>query len=234
MPTNTSNQGITLPVGADVADAPVAFANQTSGLESRLNMRFTDTADRTARVPVPVENQVSLLGTENRTEVYDGTNWVSEYSRSMFAMVRKTANQSVSSGTTGTTLVSATDLVATLPTAGIFGFRAALFYDSPDAADIKFAFPTIAGMTGTYGIHGISTAGAGGVGTGQFSATTTFGTALICGGVGAGNGLLALIFGEVTMGGTGGALQLQFAQNTADAGNTTLRARSRMEVWRVS
>lgn len=234
MPTNTSNQGITLPVGPDAADAPVGFTNQTAGIESRLVMRFTDTADRTARLAVPVEGQFSHLGTENRLEVYDGTNWISAYSRGLYAMVRKAANQSVNSAGTGTTLTNVTDLVVALPTAGVFGWRADLFYDGPDAGDIKFAYTAPAGATGTYGVQAISTAGAGAVGTGQYGATTTFGTALVCGATGVGTGLLARMAGEITMGGTAGNLQLQFAQNTADASNTTLRARSRMEVWRIS
>lgn len=234
MPTNTPNQGITLPLGPDAADAPVGFANQTAGLESRLVMRFVDAADRTARVAVPVEGQFSHLGTENRLEVFDGTNWVSAYSRGLFALTRKSANQSVNSAGTGTTLVDVTGLVVALPTAGLFGWRATLFYDGPDAGDIKFAYTAPAGATGTYGVQAISTAGAAAVGTGQYGATTTFGTAIVCGTTGVGTGLLGIMEGEITMGGTAGNLQLQFAQNTADAANTTLRARSRMEVWRIS
>jgi hypothetical protein len=234
MSTTTSDQQITIPVGTDAADAPVAFTNQTSGLESRLVLRYTNEADRTARHAVGIENQVSGLATENRLEVYDGTNWISLYTRSRYAYVRKTANQSVSSASTGTTLINDTALLVALPAAGIFGFALDIFYDGPDAGDIKFAFTAPALATGTYGVHAISTAGAATVGTGQYSATTTFGTAIACGTTGVGTGLLAIIKGEITMGGTAGNLQLQWAQNTADASNTTVRSRSRMEAWRVS
>lgn len=233
MPADTSDQQITLPIGADAADNPVAFINMVADVESRLALRYTDTADRTTRHPAGVENQISGLGTENRFDVFDGTNWISLHPRAMYAYIRKTANQSVNSGTTGTTLINDTALLAALPTAGTFGFVVNVFYDGPDAGDIKFAVATVAAMTGTYGVHAISTAGASGVGTGQFSATTTLGTAIACGATGVGTGLLAIIKGEVTMGGTAGNLQLLWAQNTADAGNTTVRARSSMEVWRI-
>lgn len=233
MSTDTTDQQITIPSGTDAADNPVAFANMVADVESRLVLRYTDLADRTTRHPASVENQVSGLGTENRFDAFDGANWISLHTRALFAYARKSANQSVSSASTGTTLINDTALLVALPTAGTFGFTLNLYYDGPDAGDIKFAFPTIAGMTGTYGVHAISTAGAAGVGTGQFSATTTFGTAIAAGTTGVGTGLLAIIKGEVTMGGTAGNLQLQWAQNTADAGSTTMRARSSMEAWRI-
>lgn len=231
MPTNTSNQGIQLPVGADTADGPVAFTNQTAGVEGRLVMRFASIADRTARVPVPIEGQVSHLADVDRIEVYDGTNWISLYTRSRYAFVRKSVNESLN---TNTVLQNDDVLFAPLPTAGIFGFALDIFYDGPDAGDIKFAFTAPAGATGIYAAHAISTAGAAAVGTGQFGGTTTFPNTLICGTTGTGTPLLAIIKGEITMGGTAGNLQLQWAQNTSDATNTTVRARSRMEVWRIS
>lgn len=229
MPTDTSDQQITMPVDADAADNPVAFANAVADIESRLVLRYVDEADRTTRHPAPVEGQISYLQTENRTDLY-APDWISLYTRSFYSMLRKGADQTLSSNTS---LTNDTALVAALPISQTFGFRLNLFYDGPDAGDIKFAIAAPAGATGVCGVQAISTAGVAGVGTGQYSATAALGTAIACGTTGAGNRLLALIEGEVTMGATAGNLQLQWAQNTPDAGTTAVRARSRMFVWRI-
>lgn len=230
MPTVTPDQGITLPVDADVADAPVAFTNQTSGLESRLVLRYTNEADRTARHPVGIEGEVSFLASENRYEGFDSTNWISLHTRSLYASVRKTADQTVNNSAV---LVNDTALLIALPIAGTFRWRTVVFHDSSTTGDIKFAHTIPAGAVMRWGMHGLASGAAGTSADGQFAATTVSGTALVGGGAGAGTTVMSTLEGEVVMGGTAGNLTLQWAQNTADPSDAIVRSRSYMQVWRV-
>lgn len=231
MPTTTADQGLTEPVDLDTADNPVAFVNLVGGVEQRLVRRYTDEADRTTRMLTLVENAVSTLATENRAEIYDGTNHISLYSRALYANLRKTSDQNV--GPSNTTLANVTDLVAALPTANgaIFGWQAVIFYDAATAADIKFAFTIPTGATMRWGIIGAGTAT---VGDPAWTTQTASGTATAIGGNGVGTVLMTIIHGELTLGANPGNLQLQAAQNTSDATATTVFTRSRMQVWRSS
>lgn len=229
MSTVTPDQGITLPADADSADAPVGFTNNTAGIEQRLVRRYASIADRTARMVTLTKNDVSTLTDVNRIEIYNGTNQISLYTRSVFTYVRRSAAQVVNNSTV---LVNDNTLLSALPTAGTFGFRSIIFYDASTTADIKFAFTIPAGATMEWGINGMATTGAAGVGDGTWLTATASGTAIPVGGSGVGTGMKAVMDGEITMGGTAGNLQLQWAQNTIDATNTSVHAGSRLEVWR--
>lgn len=230
MPTDTPDQQITMPVDADTADNPVAFASAVGDFEHLLVRHYTDEADRTTRMLTLVENDISTLGTENRAEIYNGSAHISLYTRSLFLFTRKTAVQNV--GPSNTTLQNVTDMVATLPgiTGAIFGWRSTVFYDGDGTADIKFAHTIPAGATMTWAVAGFATNSIDPV----FSGTTVSGTAIALGAIGVGSTNVALIEGEITMGATAGNLQLQAAQNTSTAAATNVQARSRMEVWRIS
>jgi hypothetical protein len=234
MPTNTPDQQLTLPIDADSADNPVAFTNDVAGVEPRLVRRYTNEADRTARMLVLAENSVSTLATEDRVEVYTGTTQISLFSRSLYTNVFATADSTPVNNST--TLVNDAVLLAALPTAGRFNFSMCLFYDSSTTADFKLAFTFPAGATARWGVHGGSTAVASGVGTGVYLTTTSSGTALTLGGTGTGSGnvLMALVRGFILMGGTAGNLQLQWAQSAADPTDTIRRLGSSLEVWRVA
>lgn len=233
MPVNTSDQQITMPIGADTADNPTAFVNEVADVESRLVRIYTNEADRTARMLSLAENNISGLAAENRIEVYTGTTQISLYSRALWADLFRTADAAPINN--NAVLQSDAVLVTALPTAGRFHWNAILYFDAAAAADIKVAFTIPAGATMRWGGHGASTAVAGNVGTGQFLCTTVSGTAIPYGasGVGTANTSMIIINGTVVMGGTAGNLQLQYAQNTADPTDLVVRAHSRMSVWRA-
>ena len=230
MPAITPDQGLSLPIGADFADNPVTFNNFVAGVEPRLVRLYTDTADRTARQLVVAENELSGLATENRVEVYNGTANISLHTRALFLSTRVAADQVLTASST--VLQNVTNMAATLPgTAGaIFRWRSHIFYDATTTADIKFAYTIPAGATMRWGLNGL---GAGGTNP-IYTTISGSGTAISVGALGIGTVLVALIEGEVTMAATGGALQLQAAQNTSDASVTTVFARSCMEVWRTA
>jgi hypothetical protein len=230
MPTDTSDQQITMPVDADSADNPVAFVNSVADLENRLVRRYTTVADRTARMAVLAANAISTLATEARIDAYDGSNHVSLYSRALFAQPRMTVFQNLT--LSSTTLQSVTSLVAAMPTAGTFGIRGTIYYSTSSTADIKFAFLLPAGATIIWNGMGIIPAGAG---TGDSTATTAAASdaALSYAGNGVGVILACQIEGTYVAGGTAGNLQFRAAQNTVDATQSRLEPQSRLEIWRI-
>jgi hypothetical protein len=231
MPTDTSDQQITRPVDADVADNPVAFINALADMENRLVRRYTDLADRTARMLTLAENAISTLATENRVEVYDGANHISLYTRSLFAWAYKNSNQTMT--LSSTTLQDVGSLLVAMPTAGVFSFRGTVYYDTSTTADIKFGFTFPAGGAMRWTGLGVTTAG-GATGDGTFSTVTTSGGSTSYGGAGVGTVLACHFTGEYVAGGTAGNVQFQAAQNVAEATNTTINIRSHFEFWRVS
>jgi len=234
MPTVTPDQGLSLPLGPDVADNPVAFTNFVAGVEPRLARLYTDEADRTTRQLVVAENEISGLATENRVEVYNGAANISLYERALYAHVRTTATQNLTMSST--VLQNVTNMVVALPgTVGaVFTWRAKIFYASSTAADIKFAFTLPAGTTLRWGVMGLATTTAAGSGDVNCDSTAASGTSLPIGGAGVGTVLWGRMEGSVIMGATAGNLQMQSAQQNADATQSTIVAFSNMEVWRVA
>jgi len=230
MPNNTADQQIPIPAPADLANNPSAMTSMVAPIESRLVRRYTTAADQAARDLAPVANQISGQADTGRIQVYDGAALISLYSRSLFANLRKTASQNV--GPSNTVLQNITDMVVALPAANgaIFGFSAVVYYDAATAADLALAFTIPAGATMRWGLIG---AGLSTIGDPTFSAVATAsGTIIAVGGNGVGTVLMTIIKGELTQGANAGNLQLQAAQNSSDASNTTVQSRSRMKVWR--
>jgi hypothetical protein len=230
MPVVTPDQGLSLPIFADAASNPAAFTNFVAGVEPRLVRLYADEADRTARQLVVAENELSALATENRVEVYNGATNISLHTRAMYLSTRVAADQVLTASSV--VLQNVTNMAAALPaTVGaIFRWRSHIFYDATTVADIKFAYTIPAGATMRWGINALGPAGVNPI----YTAIVGSGTATPVGALGIGSVLTALIEGEVTMAAAAGNLQLQAAQNAAEASVTTVFARSCMEVWRTA
>jgi hypothetical protein len=220
-----------MPIDADAADNPVAFVSMVADVEVRLVRRYTNEADRTARMLSLSENAISTLDTENRADIYDGANHVSLYTRSLSTLARLTANQTLTQNSTA--LQNVTQLLAAVPTAGNFGFRASVFYSSSTVADIKFAFLLPAGGSILWNGLGI-VVGSGGTGDATFSTVGASDSALSYGGNGVGTVQICQIEGVYVAGGTAGSLQFRAAQNTAELTNTVIQSNSRLEVFRIA
>lgn len=231
MPVNTADQQITLPIGADAADNPLAFTNFVADVEQRLVRLYTNEADRTARRASVAENELSALADVDRVEVYTGAADVSLYRRSLYAFLVKSASQILTQN--NTTLQNVTDLVVAVPTAGSFSFRGVIYYDSSTTADIKFGFTFPAGGTLRWNGLGMVTTGTT-TGDANFATVTGSGSAIAYGGAGVATVLACQIEGEYVAGGTAGNLQFQAAQNTGELTNSTINIRSRLEVWRYA
>jgi hypothetical protein len=129
--------------------------------------------------------------------------------------VRKTADQTVNNSTV---LVNDSELFWTPPVSTTYQLRLVLYYNSGTVPDIKAGWSLPAGATLTWGALYVNTAGGltviGNLGAGTLS----------IGGLGAEAN--AEFHGILTMGSTAGNVQLQWAQDTANASNTIVRANS--------
>lgn len=234
MPAVTSDQGLSLPVGLDVADNPVAFNNFVAGVEPRLVRLYASIADRTARQLVVAENELSGLADVNRVEVYNGATNISLFTRALYSVSRVTATQNLT--LSSTTLQNVTNMVSTLTgaAASVYGFRGKVFYASSTTADLRLAVTIPAGATMRWGVSGLATTAASASGADASRETTTTSAApLAIGGVGIGTIIWANVEGEVTLAAATGDLQLQAAQNTVDATQSTIVSGSSFEVWRL-
>jgi hypothetical protein len=123
------------------------------------------------------------------------------------------------------TLANLTGLTFPVVSGDVWVFLAHSFADSGATPDAKWAVTAPGGSTGRYGILGVAS------GLGDLS-TATFGTGLARA-FPAGNEDNQLIGGYVTAG-ANGSVQIQAAQNTATAVDTTFRQYSPLVAFRVS
>jgi len=230
MPTNSADQQITTPIGTDApARIATAFTDFLADVETRLMCRYASIADRTARHPVSLENELSGLADLDRIEVYDGTNHISLQARSLYTLARRTADAAAVNNST--VLVNDAVMASALVINASYYWDNVIFYDSATAADFKVAFTWPAGATARWGIMGIGTPGA----TDAVASTAAAsGTSIAVGGLGVGTGTWCKIEGFIDTAGTAGNLQTQYAQQTADPTNTTVRRGSIMRVYRVA
>jgi hypothetical protein len=232
MPVNSANQGIPEQQGADPANLPAAQVSWDGVMENRLAQRYASIADRTARNAAPNENEDSRLADVDRIEVFDSANWISAYSRSLFHNIRRTTDATAINNST--TLVSDGTLVTVLPAVtGIYQWEDTIVYSSSAAGRYKVAY-TFPG-TGWWGGLALAVGSVATTGDVQAAVATASAGTVAYGGAGVGVRILVKIWGEITLAGAGGNLQLQYAQNTADATNTIpAYTGSHRRVWRVS
>jgi hypothetical protein len=230
MPTNTPDQQLTRPVGPDGANNPLAFTDFIADVETRLVLKYTNLADRTARHTAPVVGDRTDLATEARADVYNGTAYISAAARGLYAQRMRTTNAAPINNST--TLVSDAVLTVPLDELGTYSFWGRIYYDSSSIADIKvaFTFPAVAANGAKWGLQGRDS----GTAT-NFSATvaTASGTALAAGGVGVGTNTFLEFNGFINITATGN-LVTQYAQNALDATNTTVQFGSYLDVMKRS
>lgn len=162
MPIIDPDQGIDLVDLADLANNQAAFANfwtgTAGGLKSRVNLRYTDEANRTLLHPANTEGEESYLTASNRKERNDGTAWLSSVVSGHYNFSRA-ANQTLAASSIA--LQNVNNVGVALPAAGRFGWESTVFVSGVVASDIKFAYTWPAGATAIWGISGLDTTGAG-------------------------------------------------------------------------
>lgn len=229
MSTVTPDQAIIIPVGGDPANNPQAFTDMIAGVESRLVLRYTNLANRTALHPVSVEGQISDLAAENRMDAYDGASWISQTARGLYARRMRTTNAAAINNSTA--LVSDAVLQVPLDVTGTFRFYGRVYYDSSATGDFKLAFtwPAVVANGSKWGLIGRDSGTATNV---TAAGTTASGTAVPAGGNGVGTMTFVDFDGFLITSATG-TLVTQYAQNTLDATNTTVQLGSWLEVLKV-
>lgn len=227
MSTVTPDQGIIIPVGTDIADNPQAFVDMIAGVESRLVLRYTNLANRTALHPVGVEGQISDLAAENRMDAFDGLAWMSQAQRGLYARRMRTTN---AAAIVNNTLVNDAVLVVPLDVTGTFRFYGRIYYDASTVADFKLAFTWPAVTASKWGLMGRDATTATNI---TAAVATASGTAVAAGGNGVGTNTFVDFDGYITTSATGN-LQAQYAQNTTEATNMTVQSGSWLQVEKTS
>jgi hypothetical protein len=230
MPTNTPDQQITIPQGTDLADVVNMVANMIADMETRLNLRYADAADRGVRHPVGTEGEDSDLAAEGWADSFDGVRWISRTARGYRGYKVRTADAPPVNNSIA--LVSDATLVVPIEATGTFIWGFDVFYDAAAAADLRLAFtwpgaPAPARWGGVGRAPGTST-------NIDTPVTTLSGTALQFGSIAVGTQSLVTGSGIIVNTGAAGNLQMQYAQAVADPSNLTVRSGSRLWALKVT
>lgn len=145
--------------------------------------------------------------------------------RPIFA--RKTVDETVTNATTGTTLQNDDELFVSVAASTVYRFECNLGISTPTTTDFKCLFTFPAGLTMKYTLV-CTTAGAAALFPFNLDQTTTVtieGNAAVQG---------AVFTGIIIVGATAGTLQLQWAQGTATASNTTVQAGSYLTLQKMA
>lgn len=217
MPTNTTNQQLTVPIGTDLADNPLAFVDYSADVENRLVQRYTSVADRTARNPAPNIGELSFVAGSTWYDRWTGVKWLPITPLQTILTAQQQVNNS-------TAFVNVTQGVITLPAiTATWALEGWLYHASSTVADIKFTFAAPGGGASiAWGLTGLATTATTSTGDMTNDATGTAGTAIAFGGIGVADFINTVLLGTVTTVGAAATIQLQFAQNTLEVSNTTL------------
>lgn len=227
MPNVDPDQGLIYPADPDSADNPSGFSSFIGTLLSRLNKRYTNLADRTARDLAPVENQLTALAAEDRVDIYSGSTYLSLFNRAFFSTLRVSSFNVPASSVA---LTAVTGAVVNLPATGQYGWTAEIFASGVTASDVKFAYTWPAGASAIWGIQG----GDPTTLTNYVnSMQTTSGNSISVGLAGTSAPTLFTIHGEINPSGNAGALQLQAAQVASDPTGPLLRV-VRQRLWQFA
>lgn len=233
MPANTSDQQITYPIGTDLADNPMAFLDMLADVETRLALKYTNVADRTARHTAPQVGDLTGLSTEGRYDVYDGAAYVSLNRRAYHAYARRTVDGTAGSGLVNNSVALVNDplLVLGVDSGASYRWEGTIFYSSSTTADIQFAFTTPTFSSMRWAGTALATTATTNEGDMRNATVAVSGTGTQFGGIGTGSIITCEVKGFITTTAAGN-IQLQFAQQNLDATNTVIRNGSFLRVWR--
>lgn len=159
--------------------------------------------------------------TDSQVLTFDDTlnEWVaSDSAAQTFDRVVKKIDETINSDTV---LHDDDELFSALEANKVYAYFGVLFYISGTTPDLKFKLVIPSGSVGTRGSGNLSSSGT--VGTTDIITQLTLATS--------GVGQHTLMIGNITTGSTPGNLQLQWAQNTSNAGDTTVKAGTFFAIW---
>lgn len=198
----------------ELPKVPIVTALPTASAEYRHRVVIVAGATTVADVPYAC--------IKNDADTYE---WMSlGGATSQATRVYATADETVNSGGTGSTLQDDNELLFAIAANTTYIFTALIAYTSGSTPDFKFAFTCPAAGTLYANASYIAISGSG-----ITAALTSSGASLTATGLASGPATI-WIWGIVQNGANAGNLQFQFAQGTSDAGNTTREAGSWLEV----
>ena len=101
MATQTANQGMPYPEGEDPPNIPLFIQNLAEAVEKKLVMVFTNSGQRTTKVPAPTSGMMSVLTDTDVVEFYDGATWQRVYPPNVPTFTRGTTVPSNATGANG-------------------------------------------------------------------------------------------------------------------------------------
>lgn len=107
----TANQGLPYQLLTDAPNGPTLGQQLALALEPKLVMRFSNTADRTTKIPAPTNGMLSWLDDLRRLEVYDSTAaaWVIVGGNVPRARLSRSTNTSIANSSNATLPFTTTD-----------------------------------------------------------------------------------------------------------------------------
>lgn len=246
MGQNTPNQALPYPVPNDPDDVPADMLKLAQAVEKKLVMVFSSATDRATRVGAATVGMLSWLSDVARLEVCTvagspGT-WV-EITRAdrvsslitadfnaRHLFVEKTADESLPNNAT-----PQNDNQLFLPVAANtkYTLSGLIIYNTNITADFRMVFPTIPGAVMRWEGLALGTENTTADTFGVKTFVSTLGAQATYGGSSAGLDLGVMISGRLRTGGTAGTLQLQWAQVTAHASDTFVRADSWLQLDKI-
>lgn len=221
MPTNLPDQNWTVPAGPDPANNPLGFTDFAGDVLQTVLLRYPNTATRDAFNGSRVAGDLSFVTGRTWYDRWTGSKWLPAIPYSVSASADQTVNNTA-------VLVNSNQLILPLPVANtVYGVSVLARYSSNTTADIKFSFALPAGATAVFGGPFLDSAAGSATGSAFFGETIT--PAAVASG-GTGTTAIVKIEASVSVGATTGNVIVQFAQNTANASNTTLNTLSYMTV----
>ena len=141
---------------------------------------------------------------------------------------KKAANEVVNNSAT---VQDDDHLTVTVAASGVYELSAMFIYDGTNTADMKLGFSGPSGSTLDWVTHSLDGTAGSGITAVKMTAQTISGTPSF-GAIGAGSKVIAKVSGLLTVGGTGGTFKVQWAQNAAEATDTTMYAGSYLSLVR--
>lgn len=196
-----------------VAGVTITAANENTYTRDQVVSKFASSTSRDAAIASPDEGMWADLADYDGLSRYSGSAW----SLIPWAVIKKKNSDEIVNASAA--LQNDNDLSWSVSANAQYTLDMLLLYNSGTTPDIKFAWTGPASFTMTWVVTGFDTAGNFIFGNIDSEATTQ-----ALGGTGA--NIAAQVKGIVTIAGTGGTLQLQWAQNTSNASDTTVKAGS--------
>lgn len=229
----TAINALRYPELADPANARTFGLNLATDLDTRLVPRFTGPTARDAAITAPTQGQVCYTTDVDMLWRYTGSRWLWAYPKTM-------SMQTDQSWTANTTYASITALSTTVLASGLYRFKLEIGYqagNSGSSKGLKVQFLAPSNSTHSYGYLCERIGGTDFGVTQAWIQAAPAATGLPIadfGGIIGSNNRYGSAHGLITIGGSGGTLALQAAQNVSDANTTFVLTGTTLQLTHIA